>query len=143
MLRAIAGGAAQPHHLHAACGNGGLQVPYTYRLFNPGTYPRLNPRLSYYSFDVRCASRPLQTPCVLAKQACQGAHACNQAFSARDLTGNLLTPQYTSCNPQLGNVHFLILDSETDSSDGSRQRAFAAADLQRVDRSKTPWIVVG
>lgn len=45
--------------------------------------------------------------------------------------------------PQLGSVHFLILDSETDSSQGSQQHAFAAADLARVDRRKTPWVIVG
>lgn len=84
MLRAIAGGAAQPHHLHAACGNGGLQVPYTYRLFNPGTYPRLNPRLSYYSFDVRQADARLA--CLLQiVSAIRGQHACILCFARLQL----------------------------------------------------------
>lgn len=51
--------------------------------------------------------------------------------------------RHTFRPPQLGNVHFLILDSETDSTDGSPQHMFAAADLERVDRSKILWIVVG
>lgn len=36
-----------------------------------------------------------------------------------------------------------MLDSETPSAPGSPQHAFAAADLRAVNRSVTPWIVVG
>lgn len=42
-----------------------------------------------------------------------------------------------------GNVHFLILDSERPTQHGSPQHSFAAADLAAVNRSVTPWIVVG
>jgi hypothetical protein len=69
-------------------------VPFTYRYFTPASYPRLNPRLSFYSFS-------------------------------------------------RGNVHFLVLDSESPSHPGSQQHSFAAAALAAVDRSVTPWIVVG
>jgi hypothetical protein len=44
---------------------------------------------------------------------------------------------------QVGNVHFLVLDSETPSHPGSLQHQFVTQDLAAVDRSTTPWIVVG
>ena len=43
----------------------------------------------------------------------------------------------------VGAVHFLVLDSEAPTHAGSPQRAFAEADLARVDRAATPWVVVG
>jgi hypothetical protein len=43
----------------------------------------------------------------------------------------------------MGDVHFLILDSERPSRPGTQQHNFAVSDLAGVDRSTTPWIVVG
>ncbi|MEW5319108.1 MAG: hypothetical protein WDW38_010278 [Sanguina aurantia] len=43
----------------------------------------------------------------------------------------------------MGSVHFVILDGETPSEQGSDQGRWAAADLSAVDRSLTPWVIVG
>lgn len=43
----------------------------------------------------------------------------------------------------VGAVHFLVLDSEAPTGVGSPQRAFVESDLATVDRSVTPWVVVG
>lgn len=43
----------------------------------------------------------------------------------------------------MGNIHFVVLDSETPSQRGSSQHSFVEADLAAVDRSMTPWIIVG
>ncbi|GBF92766.1 hypothetical protein Rsub_05135 [Raphidocelis subcapitata] len=73
---------------------GECNVPLTYRYVTPATWPRLDPKRAFYSFN-------------------------------------------------MGDVHFLILDSERPSSPGTPQHDFAVADLASVDRSKTPWIVAG
>ena len=40
-------------------------------------------------------------------------------------------------------VHFLQLSTEHEFSPGSAQYAFLLADLKSVDRSATPWLIVG
>ncbi|EIE24225.1 Metallo-dependent phosphatase [Coccomyxa subellipsoidea C-169] len=42
-----------------------------------------------------------------------------------------------------GPIHFLQYDSETPYQPGSLQRLWIESDLAAVDRSKTPWLVVG
>jgi len=42
-----------------------------------------------------------------------------------------------------GPVHFLLLSTEHDFEEGSRQHAFVLADLAAVDRAVTPWLIVG
>ena len=47
----------------------------------------------------------------------------------------------------IGQVHYLLLDSEADtwcasSQNKAQQLAFAEADLSKVDRDATPWVVV-
>ena len=44
---------------------------------------------------------------------------------------------------EAGNVHFVHFSSEHDYTAGSPQRAFLERDLRSVDRSATPWLVVG
>lgn len=41
-----------------------------------------------------------------------------------------------------GPVHFIMLDTEMNSTIGSPQYDFVALDLKRVDRTMTPWIIV-
>ena len=41
-----------------------------------------------------------------------------------------------------GNVHFLMLNTEMSSANGSRQHQFVANDLSSVDRAVTPWVFV-
>lgn len=41
-----------------------------------------------------------------------------------------------------GPVHFLMLNTEQNSSNGSRQHTFVRNDLAAVDRSVTPWVLV-
>ena len=43
----------------------------------------------------------------------------------------------------VGSVHFVMLSSEHDLGDGSAQLAWLAADLAAVDRSRTPFVLVG
>ena len=43
---------------------------------------------------------------------------------------------------EAGNVHFTIFSSEHSYLPGSPQRAFLEADLQAVNRSATPWLIV-
>ncbi|KAI8476656.1 MAG: Metallo-dependent phosphatase-like protein [Monoraphidium minutum] len=73
---------------------GECNVPFSHRYATPASYPRPDPRTSFYSFDV-------------------------------------------------GAVHFLVLDSEVPSGPDSPQGRFAAADLAKVDRRATPWVVAG
>ena len=42
-----------------------------------------------------------------------------------------------------GPIHFLELDTETPYLPGSIQNQFVATDLAAVNRTLTPWIVVG
>ena len=42
-----------------------------------------------------------------------------------------------------GPIHFLQLSTEHDFAPGSVQFAFLLADLRAVNRSITPWLVVG
>lgn len=42
-----------------------------------------------------------------------------------------------------GSVHFLMFSSEHDFTPGSRQHDFLVADLSKVDRARTPWVVAG
>jgi len=44
---------------------------------------------------------------------------------------------------EIGSVHFVMLSSEHDLGDGSAQLAWLAADLAAVDRSRTPFVLVG
>lgn len=44
---------------------------------------------------------------------------------------------------EVGNVHVALFSAEHDFLDGSKQRAFLEADLAAVDRSVTPWLLVG
>jgi len=41
-----------------------------------------------------------------------------------------------------GSLHTVVLSSEHDCSDGSRQKAWLTQDLAKVDRTRTPWLVV-
>ena len=43
----------------------------------------------------------------------------------------------------IGSVHFVQLSTEQDMRPGSKQYKFLLNDLRSVDRSKTPWVVVG
>ena len=42
-----------------------------------------------------------------------------------------------------GPVHFVVMDSELSAANGSSQLRWIEADLEAVDRSVTPWVVVG
>ena len=44
---------------------------------------------------------------------------------------------------EAGNVHYVHFSSEHDYRRGSPQRAFLERDLRGVDRSATPWLIVG
>ena len=41
-----------------------------------------------------------------------------------------------------GPVHFTVLSTEHDAAPGSEQHAWLEEDLMRVDRCRTPWLVV-
>jgi hypothetical protein len=41
-----------------------------------------------------------------------------------------------------GSLHTIVLSSEHNCSDGSHQKTWLAQDLAKVDRSRTPWLVV-
>eukprot|EP00798_Chlamydomonas_sp_ICE-L_P027166 gene27165-2406_t len=43
----------------------------------------------------------------------------------------------------MGSVHFVILDTETPSPADTAQGRFVAQDLSSVNRSTTPWVIVG
>ena len=40
-------------------------------------------------------------------------------------------------------VHFIMMSTEHDYRDGSRQYKWLENDLKNVDRKKTPWVVLG
>ena len=42
-----------------------------------------------------------------------------------------------------GSVHFIMMSSEHDFREGSRQYKWLENDLKNVDRKKTPWVVLG
>ena len=42
-----------------------------------------------------------------------------------------------------GIVHFIMMSTEHDFRDGSRQYKWLENDLKNVDRKKTPWVVLG
>jgi len=54
-------------------------------------------------------------------------------------------PGYTPAKPyysfDYGNIHFLMMSTESDFTLNSKQYYFIANDLARVDRTKTPWII--
>ena len=42
-----------------------------------------------------------------------------------------------------GMVHFIMMSTEHDYSPDSRQYKWLEADLKKVDRKKTPWLIIG
>ena len=42
-----------------------------------------------------------------------------------------------------GMVHFIMISTEHDLSPGSRQYVWLEQDLENVNRSKTPWVILG
>ena len=41
----------------------------------------------------------------------------------------------------IGNIHIIALNSETDFSWDSKQWKWLQSDLQQIDRSQTPWVI--
>ena len=42
-----------------------------------------------------------------------------------------------------GVVHFIMMSTEHDMGNGSRQYTWLENDLKNVNRSKTPWLILG
>lgn len=63
-------------------------------------------------------------------------HGGQTAASFGDITSNLFWSQ------NVGPVHVLVLNSYVPYAPGSPQYAFASADLQSVNRTATPWLIV-
>lgn len=40
-------------------------------------------------------------------------------------------------------VHFIMISTEHDLSPGTRQYKWLEQDLKSIDRSKTPWVIIG
>jgi phosphodiesterase/alkaline phosphatase D-like protein len=40
-------------------------------------------------------------------------------------------------------VHFIMISTEHDLSPGSRQYVWLQEDLRNIDRSRTPWVILG
>ena len=40
-------------------------------------------------------------------------------------------------------VHFIMMSTEHDMGKGSKQYTWLENDLKSVDRSKTPWVILG
>ena len=41
-----------------------------------------------------------------------------------------------------GSVHFIMMSTEHDMGNGSKQYSWLEKDLQNVDRTKTPWVIL-
>ena len=54
----------------------------------------------------------------------------------------LLTCFHARYSYDYGLVHFIMMSTEHDMGNGSRQYAWLEKDLQNVDRVKTPWVIL-
>jgi hypothetical protein len=95
-------------------------------------------------FHMPVCAQPNTSPCVGAPAGPHSALRTRRGGATPNM--RLLGPVGSADDGwysfEQGPVHFAVLNSEMNSSVGSRQHAFFSADLAAVNRNVTPWLVV-
>jgi hypothetical protein len=91
-------------------------------------------------FHMPTCAAPNTQPCIGAPAAAHSAVALGTApLRMRGPVGSADDGWYSF---DQGSVHFVMMHTEMSSKTGSRQHDFVSADLAKVDRAATPWVVV-